>query len=196
MSKNDLLKILELAMSQTTAEEFKVLSEFANYLFKKEATKICFDIEKTEKIAKSLHMDSGEFIDVLYSLSHKGFFELNFRKKVVSVEIDEDLIEHNPKILLKNLTKKQIVKQIRDDYHTIKSLFVNDNDGETIELLGLRYVGKDENLASSNQISFLASFNNVHCYASDLEQTNKWFVSTCIEIARTYPEQNFDIVIN
>lgn len=88
----------------------------------------------------------------------------------------------------------EIVKKIRTDYEKLKSLKVNYEKGQDfIEIVGMRYEGKEENYATTNQISFLYSFDNVSCYEQNLAYANKWFISACIEIARKYPEQKFEI---
>lgn len=90
----------------------------------------------------------------------------------------------------------KIVKEIRTDYSMIKTLAVNyENGQEFIELLGMAYEGKKENFATESQINYLSSFNNVTCYKCNLEKANKWFVSACIEIARKYSFQEFEIII-
>ena len=90
----------------------------------------------------------------------------------------------------------KIVKEIRTDYSMIKTLAVNYEKGqEFIELLGMPYEGKKENFATESQIKYLSSFNNVTCYKRNLEKTNKWFVSACIEIARKYSAQEFQIIV-
>lgn len=54
----------------------------------------------------------------------------------------------------------EIVKKIRTDYEKLKSLKVNYEKGQDfIEIVGMRYEGKEENYATTNQISFLYSFD-------------------------------------
>lgn len=89
---------------------------------------------------------------------------------------------------------KEIVEAIRTDYSMIKTLSVNYRNGQDfIELLGMRYQGKNNNFATENQINFLASFNNVSCYKDNLKNANKWFISACINITKKYPTQDFEI---
>lgn len=91
---------------------------------------------------------------------------------------------------------KEIVEKIRTDYSMIKTLAVNYEDGDDfIQLLGMRYEGKNDNYPTDGQINFLSSFNNVSCYKNSLKDTNKWFISACIKIAKEYPTQEFDITV-
>ena len=88
----------------------------------------------------------------------------------------------------------EIVDKIRNDYKKINTLAINYEEGQDfIEIIGMKYEGKEENFATSNQINFLLSFNNVSGYETSLKYANKWFASACIEIAKNYPDQKFDI---
>ena len=92
------------------------------------------------------------------------------------------------------MSTKEIVKKIMNDYKKVKSLRVNYKAKQDfIEIVGMKYNGKEENFATENQIEFVSSFNNVSCYETNLKNANKWFVSACIEIAKEYPEQKFEI---
>lgn len=90
----------------------------------------------------------------------------------------------------------EIAQKVRTDYNMIKSLSVNyyGENFEYIELLGAKYQGKNEsNFATESQVDFLLAHYNVDGYKNNLMETNKWFISACINIAKEYPEQKFSI---
>ena len=96
------------------------------------------------------------------------------------------------------MNTKEIVNKIREDYRKVNSLAVNYMEGdECIEIVGMKYEGKkEENFASEAQIKFLKALNNIKIsYVEEVKQTNKWFLSACIQIAKEYPDQPSSIVV-
>lgn len=94
------------------------------------------------------------------------------------------------------MDKEEIIEEIRKDYEKMKTLFVNDNkNGDCIDLFGLKYEGNPMNLAANNQKEILRSFSNTVCRFKNLKNANKWFMSACIDIAKKYPSQKFNIKV-
>ena len=85
---------------------------------------------------------------------------------------------------------KKIIETIKYDYSKMKSLSIRENDN-CIYLDGVRYRGCD-NACTMAQVRYLQGMKNVDYQStSNLMKANKWFISACITIAKTYPEVNF-----
>lgn len=92
---------------------------------------------------------------------------------------------------------KKVIAEISENYSQLKSLTVEEGDN-AINLRGSRYHSNSfkSNYATYAQIKYIIALDNVNYQSkSNLMKTNKWFASAVINIAKTYNNINFNIII-
>lgn len=136
------------------------------------------------------YIGNRSMIEPFYSLF---LYSKNWNCQIKNISLLQSVILLR-NLIINRMSSEKIARQIRKKYKMVTSLVVNYTEGEDhIELLGMRYSGDADNFATENQIRFLSSFNNVDCSKWNLSESNKWFMSACIDIARSYPSQKFKI---
>ena len=98
----------------------------------------------------------------------------------------------------RNKELEKVIAEISENYSQLKSLTVEEGDNDVINLRGSRYHSNSfkSNYATYAQIKYIIALDNVNYQSkSNLMKTNKWFASAVINIAKTYNNINFNIII-
>lgn len=121
MTKEDLFKITELAMSQTTAEEFKVLYTLADFTVDRHELGIddwfYYEWLDGAYLFKMIHMEADKSVNAVFSLIDMGFIRVMKTKDKFYIKLDDDFlmrikphedgIPEMSRSIMKNILKRQ-----------------------------------------------------------------------------------------
>ena len=92
--------------------------------------------------------------------------------------------------------RSELIDKLKEEYKLLTSLTIQcGQDEDTIVLYGVRYRGT-KGQPSRAQIDYLKGLPNVkYISTSNLMKSNKWFLSSCINIAKDNEDWTFKVDI-